>query len=885
VSTWKRLILRSSLVACWLTLPPSVSRAQIDFSAWRVYDVDPSPEFGPIAPGDFDGDGRPDFVAAASRSRLFVLRGDPGRGFVAMPFVAAPRSIGRLWPVDADGDGFLDVVVIAAGAEVLIYRGDGAGRLAPAGAAATGSGHGASLVADFDADGLADVGVVDSGQEIWLLLRGGPGGSLREPIRTTLPSDTLSAADLDEDGNLDVVASGPRTPSLAWFRGDGAFGFDGPRLIGTPTVVRAAVADLDGDGHVDIAEQKGVGTASSSLRIVRGDGSGAFALAAEFETGLFFDLAAVDIDEDGDLDLLAPPKSFLNDGSGGFDLGRTLPFDLPANMVLQDFDQDGTVDLYQHSPGQVLILRGRGNGEFRAPRTFPYLGGVPSEIGVVDLDGDGREDILRLRGNGAALDLETGLGDGTGGFSAPMTVTRTPSSSLGRLLTGDFDENGASDVIVQDPAGRRAFVYAGDGRGGFVTYRILDGVGVAELVAGDFDEDGHADLGSGAPDAPGVELRLGDGRGRFWPPVRFVGDGLTSALAVSDFNEDGHLDVARGAEDISTIEVLAGDGAGGLAPAAATMITGSFVARLTPADFDGDGHVDLAAATRDASKTLEQRLLVWHGIGDGTFGEPEALSVPGSPIDVITGDFDENGRADLACVRQPNRYVADIVVFASDRRGGFAPPAGFGSGGVQSYSRIVPADFDADGQTDFAISTSYGQTTPILLGATRDPISTRWGSVNMGLGPRVDVLFVNGSAGTRIERVVAIDRGASLEVSMTAPPSRFAGPSPFVLYGWAGREPSESTVRVLPFGLGSASLPMPFGPSPTPVPREVWNNVGKEAVLGAPTRPSLAAPTRLVLLPTGLGRPAVATLQGVIRDRGARNGIASVTNAIVLRVF
>jgi hypothetical protein len=105
-----------------------------------------------------------------------------------------------------------------------------------------------------------------------------------------------------------------------------------------------------------------------------------------------------------------------------------------------------------------------------------------------------------------------------------------------------------------------------------------------------------------------------------------------------------------------------------------------------------------------------------------------------------------------------------------------------------------------------------------------------------------------------------------------------------VLYKWLF-EPTAATVRNLPFGLGFMAAGPPFDLSScSPPHKHEWNNIGKVAILGAPTHASVKAPSVVLSAPAGLGRPVTWYLQGCVLDRAALNGKAGVTNGIVLRV-
>lgn len=205
-----------------------------------------------------------------------------------------------------------------------------------------------------------------------------------------------------------------------------------------------------------------------------------------------------------------------------------------------------------------------------------------------------------------------------------------------------------------------------------------------------------------------------------------------------------------------------------------------------------------------------------------------------------------------------------------------------GGGTNDAVNALLPFD-DGTGPALAAggLFSTAGPERALRLALWRDPctIALR-GTVNAGMGAAAvtDVLFVNDGTGG-LERRVRLTTFEPFNLLVAAPPSAL-GPAPFALYAWAG-EPSVSTLRPLPFGLGTTCLPTPLSAG-GPAPRAVWNNTGR-ASLGAPTRPSAPAPALVASRPTGLGRPIVFTLQAIVADRmSAGSRPASVSNGVIV---
>ncbi|MHC4458776.1 MAG: FG-GAP-like repeat-containing protein [Planctomycetota bacterium] len=312
----------------------------------------------------------------------------------------------------------------------------------------------------------------------------------------------VALADLDNDGNLDVVAGGSSPAALTISYGDGGGGMSRPQHLYLKGEIQSiAVTDVNEDGLKDviISVQKG----ASGLKIWLNRSSRQWILTkGPIEINDYQGLATADINGDGHIDILAANASsdtqggiqaWLGDGNANWptESGPTITGRY-MDVALADFNEDGVLDLVGAGWGIYGSLRvwlGDEGGNWSS--TSPLNKGSYYGLGVADVDGDGHMDIL-------AATYRTGvhlfLGDGSGAFI--KSTSPQEEGSYWDVTAADLDGDDALDILASslDAGGIKAWRNAGSDTWEVIPGRFPSSGSFYDLAIADINQDGYDDI-------------------------------------------------------------------------------------------------------------------------------------------------------------------------------------------------------------------------------------------------------------------------------------------------------------------------------------------------------------------------------------------------------
>ncbi|MFH1753896.1 MAG: VCBS repeat-containing protein [Candidatus Omnitrophota bacterium] len=545
---------------------------------------------------DIDKDADLDVLSTAGNAvSLWINEGDPtiagnwtSNGNNPWNIDTAFFTANSIYAVDMDKDGDIDVLSTAAtGNDVSWWENDGA----PNNDNWTehtidGNFNGADsiFVSDLDFDGDLDVmatagtGAGALNDISWWENDGTPDNNdwTENPIDQTFNGPSfVTAADIDSDGDIDVLGAASTDNDIAWWQNDanrqsGNIGFEEELkvedFLSSASSVYATDLDIDGDN-----DMVATGEIGDSVIRYESDGTPLNGGWTEHDpeelpaSGGFdgpYDVVAVDLDTDGDKDIVAvafnndATKNDLvwwrNDGSQNF-TGIELEDDFNGadSVFVIDLDIDGDLDIVATAGlrNEVAWWRNSGAEAFTKVVINTAAFGGARDVFCADLDGDGDNDVVAVADNDDQVAWWSN--DGSQIFS--KFIIDGNFRGARSVTVGDIDQDGDLDVVACAYNGNTVAWWGNDGTGTWIRY-VIDGAasGASDVDIADIDQDGDPDVIGSMNIDDHVTWWENDGTPLDGGWTEHIIDssfnGATSSLVI-DLDRDGELDVVSAAVD------------------------------------------------------------------------------------------------------------------------------------------------------------------------------------------------------------------------------------------------------------------------------------------------------------------------------------------------
>ncbi len=717
---------------------------------------------------DLDLDGDLDLVTANSgtgESGITLFFQGSARSFTPTllqhPLIETPFSIAA---ADLDQDGDLDLIStdITAG-NVTIFPQTSPGVFCPDPIVLSNPEvefprH--TIAADLDGDGDLDLAVLEL-TRIAVFFQISP-GMFDDANPLLLEVDSLSfgqkllAADLDQDGDLDLAVNGQRDPccrnvvTVIFQTMPGRFDTIDPVVLQQPraivTTTDLIAADLDQDGDLDLvavgfdppAENR------SSLSLFFQTAPGTFdpdptvLVDPDFEINRPLSVIAADVDRDGDLDLVAgdgiATKLIIHfqTSPGQFDVFPS-SIDVPnltgGQVTAADLDADGHVDLAAIlNTGELALYFQTSPGSFDPEPSVlesPALNG-PISATAADLDQDGDLDLVSANVGSGNLTIFSQTSPGI--FDASSVLEDPFLDGVNSLATADLDQDGDLDLVSSSVSTNSLALFFQTSPGIFGDATVLSAgflQNAFQVITADMDGDGDVDLVASAQNrisgSRNLSIIFQSSPGTFDLEDRIVipTHGTSPrVVTAADLDQDGNTDLIAGAlgSGNNNITLYFQTSPGVFDEISLTDDDLKFLQAIVAADMDGDGDLDLVMSARTLLPD-EANLTVLYQSTPGTFDLEDriVLSLPGSNSarTVAVADLDQDGDLDLVV---PGSFGGGLAIFRQASPSTFDPVpnllelTGF-------ITKVILADLDQDGDPDLVAADSTFDRLAVFFGS------------------------------------------------------------------------------------------------------------------------------------------------------------------------
>ncbi len=663
---------------------------------------------------------------------------------------------------DFDGDGDTDVLVASHGAccpsanGSLIFVENSRGMLVESGVVQHLDKASRVHVGELNGDGLLDAVVVSGDPECesenWgvHIVRGlGDGrfeASLSSPRERPIRDSELT--DIDGDGTPEIVLSFDRSATaveILFTNGNEVL--ESKSIPYEGDLWAFTIADFTGDDRPDLMLAM---NPASEVQILPGTENGSFGpvVRVSVPENWLRDIAAGDLDDDGDVDLVVLGRSTNRHSATGIFIlwnedGRVaarrteiIHESGAERLSLGDLNRDGLLDVitagtWSHNPSSedfvaaATISYNRGHRRFAPAAQYELGAGSVSAVRAIDLDGSGSSAMVAavydpdywgafdpsrfdpelpedlLPHPGAVRVLRPVGREKLGG----LVLRASPANGWQAIRSRDFDRDGIADFVLVADQPAEIHFFRGTGRSEFAS-PLSSPTGLALFVpqfdTGDVNADGQLDLAFAT--RSGLMVSHGRAGGRFDPAQPTGIDDASTAAVLGDLDADGDIDAVLTVAAALRIAINDGEG---IFSAGRILRPGATPARVEIHDLDADGRNDIVSVN---SQGAADNLSIFFGDAEGAFASVRSFAVGSGASSLAVGDVDGDGLLDAVTANFRSSNLA-VIFNRGDRA--MTPPMFLPA--AYPY-RVALADFDGDGDLDALSNGEFGLAIHLGLG-------------------------------------------------------------------------------------------------------------------------------------------------------------------------
>jgi len=340
----------------------------------------------------------------------------------------------------------------------------------------------------------------------------------------------------------------------------------------------------------------------------------------------------------------------------------------------------------------------------------PVVGSAPYSIAAMDVNGDGKMDLISADEGSHTLTVLTNGGNGIFGSNVTYALPVTPVF----VVAADVNGDSKTDLVYSSSDNNTLTVFTNNGSGIFksnATYSVDSAP--YNFAAADVNADGKVDLISADYSSADVTVFTNNGSGKFASSGVFsTGNAYSRWVAVGDLNGDGKPDLV--VADYTTFNLYVFTNVSkGIFQLASTVASGAGPFAVTMADLNGDGKLDLITSGAGYGNGGSGNVVtVYTNNGNGTFTSAVNYNVGANPISVAAADVNRDGKLDLITANSGDNT---LTILTNNGNGTFTlaatPPVGAGP------VFVTAMDVNGDGNMDLICANSGTNTLTVLTNA------------------------------------------------------------------------------------------------------------------------------------------------------------------------
>ncbi|CAF3329126.1 unnamed protein product [Rotaria sp. Silwood2] len=603
---------------------------------------------------------------------------------------------------------------------------------------------------------------------------------------------SIAIGDLNGDGKNDVAAVNYDAASVSVFLNTTTPGAASPTFSAktdfttSTNPASVSISDFNGDGKSDIVVANyGSNTVSVFFNTTTpGGATPTFSSKTDFTTGTGpYSVSTGDFNGDGKQDIASANYDatsvtvFLNTTTSG---GATPTFSAktdftagtnPASVAIRDLNGDGVPDLavanYGSNSVSILINTTAPNAStptFSAKTDFA-TGSGPFTVILGDFNRDGKPDMAATHYNlnsvSVFLNITTpGAAVPTFGAVSFYAAGTNPSS----VTICDLNGDGKLDMAAGNESSNDVSVFMNTFSLGVASASFsaktdyTTGVAPRYISTCDFNGDGKIDLVTPNSTSNTVSIFLntttpGASSPSFSAKTDFATGTTPQSIVIGDFNGDGKPDLGTANQGGLSVSVLLNTTTPGASTptfsAKTDFTTGSNPRGVSTGDFNGDGKPDLAVANNTATSVSVLLNTTTTGASTPTFTAKTDFTAGTNPVSASIGDFNGDGKLDLAVV---NNASTSVSVFLNTTTPGasiptFSTKTDFTTATQPNMGSV--GDFNGDGKPDLVVANAFTGVVSVLLntttpGASTPSFSAKTDFTTAGLSNLVSICDLNG---------------------------------------------------------------------------------------------------------------------------------------------